>query len=102
MRGVQLSIFLTLGLAPGRPATAGPAPKGVAPASEARAVLDLGLEYVSMPQALARFFLSSRHSIVVAGTHGKTTTTAMVARMLMEAGRDPSFLVGGVLKDLDQ
>jgi UDP-N-acetylmuramate: L-alanyl-gamma-D-glutamyl-meso-diaminopimelate ligase len=69
---------------------------------EAGAALDLDIDHLSMPQALARFFLSTRHSIVVAGTHGKTTTTAMIARMLMDAGRDPSFLVGGVLKDLDQ
>src|SRR5262245_21344579 len=69
---------------------------------EAQAVLERGLPHLSMPQALARFFLSSRHSIVVSGTHGKTTTTAMIARMLMSAGRDASFLVGGVLSDLDQ
>ncbi|HET6372837.1 MAG TPA: Mur ligase family protein [Candidatus Polarisedimenticolia bacterium] len=69
---------------------------------EVRALVASGLEYLSMPQALGRFFLSSRHSIVVGGTHGKTTTTAMIARMFMEAGRDPSFLVGGVLKDLDR
>ncbi|HEY3174497.1 MAG TPA: UDP-N-acetylmuramate:L-alanyl-gamma-D-glutamyl-meso-diaminopimelate ligase [Candidatus Polarisedimenticolia bacterium] len=69
---------------------------------EARALLESGIEYLSMPQALGRFFLASRHSIVVAGTHGKTTTTAMIARMLVESGRDPSFLVGGILKDLDQ
>jgi len=69
---------------------------------EAQAVLQRGIEHISMPQALARFFLSTRHSIVVAGTHGKTTTTAMIARMLLSAGRDPSFLVGGVLSDLDQ
>jgi len=60
-----------------------------------------GIEYLSMPQALSRFFLASRHPIVVAGTHGKTTTTALIARMLLGAGQDPSFLVGGVLKDLD-
>ncbi len=69
---------------------------------EVQALLGGDLERASMPQALARFFLSTRHPIVVAGTHGKTTTTAMIARMLMEAGRDPSYLVGGVLKDLDQ
>ncbi|HET9481745.1 MAG TPA: Mur ligase family protein, partial [Candidatus Polarisedimenticolia bacterium] len=67
---------------------------------EVEALEASGIEYMSMPQALARFFLSSRSPIVVAGTHGKTTTTAMIARMLMEAGRDPSFLVGGVLEDL--
>ncbi|HKY32627.1 MAG TPA: UDP-N-acetylmuramate:L-alanyl-gamma-D-glutamyl-meso-diaminopimelate ligase [Candidatus Polarisedimenticolia bacterium] len=67
---------------------------------EVQALLQSGIEYLSMPQAIARFFLASRHPVVVAGTHGKTTTTAMIARMLMESGRDPSFLVGGVLRDL--
>jgi UDP-N-acetylmuramate: L-alanyl-gamma-D-glutamyl-meso-diaminopimelate ligase len=69
---------------------------------EALALLDSGIEYLSMPQAIGRFFLASRHPTVVTGTHGKTTTTAMIARMLMEAGRDPSFLVGGILRDTDQ
>ncbi len=68
---------------------------------EAAALPGSGIEYLSMPQALARFFLSSRHPVVVAGTHGKTTTTALISRMLLGAGLDPSFLVGGVLKDLD-
>jgi len=68
---------------------------------EAEALLASGIEYLSMPQALARFFLSSRHPVVVAGTHGKTTTTALIARLLLGAGLDPSFLVGGVLQDLD-
>ena len=69
---------------------------------EVQALIESGIEYLSMPQALGRFFLSSRHPVVVAGTHGKTTTSAMIARMLMETGRGPSFLVGGILKDLDQ
>ncbi|MFQ5845265.1 MAG: UDP-N-acetylmuramate--L-alanine ligase, partial [Planctomycetota bacterium] len=67
---------------------------------EVAATRRAGIEHLSMPQTLARFFLSSRDPIVVSGTHGKTTTTALIARMLMEAGRDPSFLVGGVLSDL--
>lgn len=69
---------------------------------EVQGLLESGIPYLSMPQALGRFFLASRHPVVVAGTHGKTTTTAMIARMLMDAGRGPSFLVGGILKDLDQ
>ncbi|MGH9870117.1 MAG: UDP-N-acetylmuramate:L-alanyl-gamma-D-glutamyl-meso-diaminopimelate ligase [Candidatus Polarisedimenticolia bacterium] len=67
---------------------------------EVKALLESGLPYLSMPQAIGRFLLEGRHPIVVTGTHGKTTTTAMIACMLMDAGRDPSFLVGGVLKDL--
>ncbi len=68
---------------------------------EVQALLGSRVEYASMPGTIGRFFLEDRHPIVVTGTHGKTTTAALIARMLMAAGRDPSFLVGGVLKDLD-
>lgn len=64
---------------------------------EVVALLERGLPYLSMPQALAEFVLAGRHPIVVAGTHGKTTTSAMMSHVLMSAGRDPSYLVGGVL-----
>lgn len=67
---------------------------------EVKALLDSGIDTLSMPQAIGRFFLSSRHSVVVAGTHGKTTTTAMIAALLLDAGADPSFLVGGVITRL--
>ncbi|MBI1951803.1 MAG: UDP-N-acetylmuramate dehydrogenase, partial [Acidobacteria bacterium] len=67
---------------------------------EAVAAIERGIPYLSMPQALGRLFLEGRHSIVVAGTHGKTTTSALMAWVLSAAGRDPSFLVGGVLRDL--
>ncbi len=60
----------------------------------------LGLPRLSMPEALARFFLADRRPLVVAGTHGKTTTTALAAWVLSAAGRDPGFLVGGVPIDL--
>lgn len=60
----------------------------------------LGLERLSMPAALARFFLADRAPLVVAGTHGKTTTTAMAAWVYTACGRDPGFLVGGVPIDL--
>ena len=59
-----------------------------------------GLPRLSMPEALARFFLAGRRPLVVAGTHGKTTTTALAAWVLAHAGRDPGFLVGGVPVDL--
>jgi len=59
-----------------------------------------GLPRLSMPEALARFFLAGRRPLVVAGTHGKTTTTALAAWTLAHAGRDPGFLVGGVPVDL--
>jgi UDP-N-acetylmuramate: L-alanyl-gamma-D-glutamyl-meso-diaminopimelate ligase len=54
---------------------------------------------MSFPAALASLFLQSRHSVVVAGTHGKTTTSAMFAHLLVAAGKDPSFLVGGVTQN---
>lgn len=60
----------------------------------------LGIERLSMPEALARFFLSSRRPLVVAGTHGKTTTTALAAWVYARCGRDPGYLVGGVPKGL--
>ena len=60
------------------------------------AILDAGLPYTSGPQWLAERVLQGRHVIAVAGTHGKTTTTAMVAWILEQAGLAPGFLIGGV------
>ncbi|MFT6589769.1 MAG: UDP-N-acetylmuramate: L-alanyl-gamma-D-glutamyl-meso-diaminopimelate ligase [Rhodoferax sp.] len=60
------------------------------------AILDAGLPYTSGPQWLAEQVLQGRHVIAVAGTHGKTTTTAMIAWILEDAGLQPGFLVGGV------
>lgn len=60
------------------------------------AILDAGLPYTSGPQWLAEQLLPSRHVIAVAGTHGKTTTTAMTSWILQTAGLQPGFLVGGV------
>ncbi len=54
-----------------------------------------GLPTASMPETLRGEILAGRHPVVVAGTHGKTTTTALVAWLLARAGRDPGFLVGG-------
>jgi UDP-N-acetylmuramate: L-alanyl-gamma-D-glutamyl-meso-diaminopimelate ligase len=58
-----------------------------------------GLPVRSMPQAVAEIFIVDRESIVVAGTHGKTTTTALAAWSLFALGDDPSFLVGGIPKN---
>jgi UDP-N-acetylmuramate: L-alanyl-gamma-D-glutamyl-meso-diaminopimelate ligase len=63
---------------------------------EVQAMLDLGVSYLSFPQALGEFLIGSKRSIVVAGTHGKTTTTALMAWVLARAGWDPSFFVGGI------
>jgi UDP-N-acetylmuramate: L-alanyl-gamma-D-glutamyl-meso-diaminopimelate ligase len=60
------------------------------------AILDAGLPYVSGPQWLAEHVLQGRHVLAVAGTHGKTSTTSMLAWMLEHAGLKPGFLVGGV------
>jgi len=60
------------------------------------AILDAGLPYTSGPQWLAEHVLQGRHVLAVAGTHGKTTTTAMLAWILEYAGLKPGFLVGGV------
>ena len=60
------------------------------------AILDAGLRYTSGPQWLAEHVLPGRHVLAVAGTHGKTTTSAMLAWILESAGRQPGFLIGGV------
>jgi len=60
------------------------------------AILDAGAAYTSGPQWLAEHVLHGRHVLAVAGTHGKTTTTAMLAWVLEKAGLAPGFLVGGV------
>ncbi len=62
-------------------------------------VLDSGLRYASMAETVKELFIRGRQSIVVAGTHGKTTTTAMLAWILEVAGRKPSFLVGGIAEN---
>jgi UDP-N-acetylmuramate: L-alanyl-gamma-D-glutamyl-meso-diaminopimelate ligase len=62
---------------------------------EVEALLASDLSYVSLPQALAELFIADHRSIVVAGTHGKTTSTAMLAWVLEQARRDPSVMVGG-------
>ena len=64
--------------------------------AEAQAVLDQGIPFISFPQALGSFLIASRQSLVVAGTHGKTTTTALAAWVFTRAGLDPGFFVGGV------
>lgn len=64
---------------------------------EAAYARDHRLPQLNLPKALAHFFLRDRRSLVVAGTHGKTTTTGMLVHVLRSAGLDPGFLVGGVM-----
>lgn len=63
---------------------------------EAQEVLRRGLRYQSMPAALSDLFLKDRTPIVVAGTHGKTTSSTLLAWLLMGCGLDPGFLIGGI------
>src|SRR5690349_8397637 len=63
---------------------------------EATAVREKGIPQMSFPAAFGSLVCQGRHSIVVAGTHGKTTTSAMLAHVLTEGGLDPTFIVGGV------
>ncbi|MBF0105552.1 MAG: UDP-N-acetylmuramate:L-alanyl-gamma-D-glutamyl-meso-diaminopimelate ligase [Deltaproteobacteria bacterium] len=66
---------------------------------EADFLIHSSIPYCSMPEALNHFFLSDKEVIVITGTHGKTTTSALMAHMLCELGLDPSFMVGGVLNN---
>ena len=67
---------------------------------EAEAALDRKLLYQSLPEVMKEFFLRGKRNFVVAGTHGKTTTSAMLAWLLRQAGRDPGFMIGGLPKNL--
>jgi UDP-N-acetylmuramate: L-alanyl-gamma-D-glutamyl-meso-diaminopimelate ligase len=69
---------------------------------EVEAVLDRKLPYRSLPETLKEFFLQEKSNIVVTGTHGKTTTTSLIAWLFLEAGAAPGFLIGGIAKDLAQ
>jgi UDP-N-acetylmuramate: L-alanyl-gamma-D-glutamyl-meso-diaminopimelate ligase len=68
---------------------------------ELETVLDRKVRYCSLPEAIREHFLWDRRSIVLAGTHGKTTTTALTAWLLTAAGEDPSLLVGGIASNFD-
>ena len=68
---------------------------------EAHGLADAAIPYLSFPQALAHFFIRSRTSLVVAGTHGKTTTSSLLASALHRAGLDPSFMIGGIVREFD-
>lgn len=65
------------------------------PNPEMQALLELNLPTLSFPAALRRFFLHKTKNIVVSGTHGKTSTTSLIAQMLHDLGKDPSLFVGG-------
>jgi UDP-N-acetylmuramate: L-alanyl-gamma-D-glutamyl-meso-diaminopimelate ligase len=69
---------------------------------EVEAVLNRKLFYLSLPEVLKNYFLRGRHNLVVTGTHGKTTTTALLAWIMEKGGRKPGYLIGGVPKNFGQ
>jgi len=69
---------------------------------EVEAVLNRKFLYLSLPEVLKDYFLRGRHNLVVTGTHGKTTTTALLAWIMETAGRKPGYLIGGLPKNLGQ
>ena len=69
---------------------------------EVEAVLNRKLFYLSLPEVLKNYFLCGRHNLVVTGTHGKTTTTALLAWIMKKAGRKHGYVIGGLPKNLGQ
>jgi UDP-N-acetylmuramate: L-alanyl-gamma-D-glutamyl-meso-diaminopimelate ligase len=69
---------------------------------EVEAVLNRKLYYLSLPEVLKEFFLRGRHNLVVTGTHGKTTTSALLAWMLTVGELEPGYVVGGLPHNLGQ
>src|SRR5580658_1419566 len=69
---------------------------------EAEAVLDQKLRYCSLPELLKEFFIRGKRSLVVAGTHGKTTTTSLLAWVFEHNGLQPSFLIGGIANNFGE
>lgn len=69
---------------------------------EAEAVLERKLRYASLPEVLKEFFIRGKRSLVVTGTHGKTTTTSLLTWVFEHSGRRPSYLIGGIPNNLSQ
>ncbi|HEX8313123.1 MAG TPA: UDP-N-acetylmuramate:L-alanyl-gamma-D-glutamyl-meso-diaminopimelate ligase [Chthoniobacteraceae bacterium] len=67
---------------------------------ELEAVLNRKLYYLSLPETLKQFFLRGKHNLVVTGTHGKTTTTSLLAWILEDAGLTPAYMIGGIARNL--
>src|SRR3989475_7857088 len=70
--------------------------------AEVETVLNRKLFYLSLPEVLKNYFLRGRHNLVVTGTHGKTTTTALLTWIMERAGRKPGYVIGGLPKNLGQ
>lgn len=69
---------------------------------EAQELMKLGIPYTSLPKAMGEFIIQDRESVVISGTHGKTTTTSMMAWVAEKAGVHPGFLIGGIPKNFSQ
>ena len=69
---------------------------------ELEEVLNRRLDYQSLPETLRHYFLRGRRNLVVAGTHGKTTTAALLTHILRSGGMNPAFMIGGIAEDLGQ
>src|SRR5438132_10366278 len=69
---------------------------------EVEAVLNRKLFYLSLPEVLQNYFLRGKHNLVITGTHGKTTTTSLLTWIMEKGGRKPSYLIGGIPKNLGQ
>jgi UDP-N-acetylmuramate: L-alanyl-gamma-D-glutamyl-meso-diaminopimelate ligase len=69
---------------------------------EVEAVLNRKLLYLSLPEVLRNFFLRGRHNLVVTGTHGKTTTTALLTWIMETAGHEPGYLIGGIPRNFGE
>ena len=67
--------------------------------AEVEAVLDAGIPHISGAQFIGDYLLPGRHAVVVAGTHGKTTSSSLMAHVLQQAGRAPGFMIGGIPED---
>jgi len=68
---------------------------------EVKKMKQMGIPFCSMPQALNHFVAQGKKTIVICGTHGKTTTSSILAWILYKAGLDPSFMIGGILQNFD-
>src|SRR5437899_6550600 len=69
---------------------------------EVEAVLNRKLFYLSLPEVLKNYFLRGRHNLVVTGTHGQTTTTALLAWIMEKAGHEPGYFIGGMANTTGQ
>ncbi|MEK7356590.1 MAG: Mur ligase domain-containing protein, partial [Bdellovibrionota bacterium] len=68
---------------------------------EAQALLESDIPFTSLPQAMGQLVIADRHSIVVSGTHGKTTTTSLLSWVTDQLGLEPGFMIGGIPKNFD-